>query len=133
MLFVSVGAILLMIAAVFGFGERFHTAQLMFSRALIGFIFAPLNCERRYRWIRTAARYALPARVLGHAAISFFFGITHLVLVDMALQFSRPLFMILLAFLFLGEVWRSASRSLLLLLRHTIMLSHLAAASIPTE
>ena len=44
-LFVSAGAILLTIMAVFVkiLGERLHTAQLMFSRALIGsLIFAPL-------------------------------------------------------------------------------------------
>ena len=44
-LFVSAGAILLTVMAVFVkiLGERLHTAQLMFSRALIGFlIFAPL-------------------------------------------------------------------------------------------
>lgn len=110
-LFVSVGAILLTIMAVFVkiLGERLHTAQLMFSRALIGFlIFAPLLIAKDgIDVIRTKRPGMHFQRGFWGACgnYCFFFGITHLVLADaMALQFSRPLFMILLAFLFLGEV-----------------------------
>ena len=111
MLFVSVGAILLTIMAVFVkiLGERLHTAQLMFSRALIGFlIFTPLLIAKDgIDVIRTKRSGMHFQRGFWGACgnYCFFFGITHLVLADaMALQFSRPLFMILLAFLFLGEV-----------------------------
>ena len=111
MLFVSAGAILLTVMAVFVkiLGERLHTAQLMFSRAAIGFlIFAPLLIAKDgIDVIRTQRPGMHLQRGFWGACgnFCFFFAITHLVLADaMALQFSRPLFMILLAFLFLEEV-----------------------------
>lgn len=110
-LFVSAGAILLTVMAVFVkiLGERLHAAQLMFSRALIGFlIFAPwLLMRDGVAVIRTTRPGMHLMRGFWGACgnYCFFFAITHLVLADaMALQFSRPLFMIILAFLFLGEV-----------------------------
>lgn len=90
-------------------GERLHSAELMFCRALIGFlIFAPwLLMRDGIGVIRTARPGMHLMRGFWGACgnYCFFFAITHLVLADaMALQFSRPLFMIILAFLFLGEV-----------------------------
>ena len=110
-LFVSAGALLLTVMAVFVkiLGERLHPAQLMFCRAMIGFlIFAPwLLLQGGVNVIRTARPGMHLMRGFFGACgnYCFFFAITHLVLADaMALQFSRPLFMIVLAFLFLGEV-----------------------------
>lgn len=90
-------------------GERLHSAQLMFSRALIGFlIFAPwLLAKDGIQVIRTKRQGMHLQRGFWGACgnYCFFYAITHMVLADaMALQFSRPLFMILLAFLFLGEI-----------------------------
>lgn len=110
-LFVSLGALLLTVMAVFVkiLGARLHPAQLMFCRALIGFlIFAPwLLAKDGIDVIRTARPAMHLQRGFWGACgnYCFFYGVTHLVLADaMALQFSRPLFMIVLAFLFLGEV-----------------------------
>ncbi len=110
-LFVSAGAILLTVMAVFVkiLGERLHSAQLMFCRAMIGFlIFAPwLLMQGGVNVIRTSrpGMHLMRGFWGGCGNYCFFFAVTHLVLADaMALQFSRPLFMIVLAFLFLGEV-----------------------------
>lgn len=110
-LFVSAGAILLTVMAVFVkiLGERMSAAQLMFCRALVGFlIFAPwLLATGGFGVIRTKRPLMHLQRGFWGACgnFCFFYAITHLVLADaMALQFSRPLFMILLAFLFLGEI-----------------------------
>jgi drug/metabolite transporter (DMT)-like permease len=110
-LFVSAGAVLLTVMAVFVkiLGEQLHSAQLMFCRAAIGFlIFAPwLLMRDGVNVIRTTRPGMHLMRGFWGACgnYCFFFAITHLVLADaMALQFSRPLFMIILAFLFLGEV-----------------------------
>lgn len=110
-LLVSAGAILLTVMAVFVkiLGARLHPAELMFCRAFIGFlIFAPwLLVQGGFNVIRTERPGMHLMRGFFGACgnYCFFFAITHLVLADaMALQFSRPLFMIVLAFLFLGEV-----------------------------
>ena len=103
---VSAGAILLTVMAVFVkiLGARLHPAELMFCRAFIGFlIFAPwLLVQGGFSVIRTKRPGMHLARGFFGACgnYCFFFAITHLVLADaMALQFSRPLFMIVLAFL----------------------------------
>jgi len=110
-LFVSIGALLLTVMAVFVkiLGERLHSAELMFCRAMIGFaIFAPwLIIRDGVDIVRTTRAGMHLMRGFWGACgnYCFFFAITHLLLADaMALQFSRPLFMIILAFLFLGEV-----------------------------
>lgn len=110
-LFVSAGAILLTVMAVFVkiLGQRLHSAELMFCRAAIGFLlFAPfLIAKDGIDVIRTRRPGMHLMRGFWGACgnYCFFYAITHMVLADaMALQFSRPLFMILLAFLFLGEV-----------------------------
>ena len=106
-LFVSAGALLLTVMAVFVkiLGERLHPAQLMFSRAMIGFlIFAPwLLLRDGLDVIRTnrPGMHLMRGFWGSCGNYCFFFAITHLVLADaMALQFSRPLFMIVLAFCF---------------------------------
>ncbi|PPR11821.1 MAG: Riboflavin transporter [Alphaproteobacteria bacterium MarineAlpha11_Bin1] len=110
-LLVSAGAILLTVMAVFVkiLGDRMSAAQLMFCRALVGFLlFAPwLMVTGGFDIIRTKRPFLHLQRGFWGACgnFCFFYSITHLVLADaMALQFSRPLFMILLAFVFLGEV-----------------------------
>lgn len=90
-------------------GGRFHPAELMFCRSMIGFLlFAPLLLAREgFAFIRTARPGMHLMRGFWGACgnFCFFWAVTHMVLADaMALQFSRPLFMIVLAFLFLGEV-----------------------------
>lgn len=108
---VSAGAVLLTVMAVFVkiLGHRFHPAELMFCRSMIGFLlFAPLLVAREgLNVIRTMRPGMHLLRGFWGACgnYCFFYAITHMVLADaMALQFSRPLFMIVLAFLFLGEV-----------------------------
>ena len=110
-LFVSFGAVLLTVMAVIVkvLGQRLPTVELMFCRALIGFlIFAPwLFARDGFDVIRTRRPGMHLMRGFWGACgnFCFFYAVTHLVLADaMALQFSRPLFMIVLAFLFLGEV-----------------------------
>ena len=110
-IFVSVGAILLTIMAVFVkiLGETISAAQLMFCRALVGFlIFAPwLIATSGLKFLHTKRPLLHLQRGFWGACgnFCFFYAITHLLLADaMALQFSRPLFMILLAFLFLQEI-----------------------------
>ncbi len=90
-------------------GETIHAFELMFFRALIGFlVFAPwLLVRDGFSVIRTTrpGLHAWRGFVGACGNFCFFYAITHMVLADaMALQFSRPLFMIVLAFLFLGEV-----------------------------
>ena len=116
-LFVSAGAILLTVMAVFVkiLGERMSAAQLMFCRAPVGFlIFAPwLLATGGFDVIKTQRPLMHLQRGFWGACgnFCFFYAITHLVLADaMALQFSRPLFMILLAFLFLAR-WRAGGGS----------------------
>ena len=110
-IFVSVGAVLLTIMAVFVkiLGETISAAQLMFCRALVGFlIFAPwLIATGGLKFLHTKRPLMHLQRGFWGACgnFCFFYAITHLLLADaMALQFSRPLFMILLAFLFLQEI-----------------------------
>ena len=96
-IFVSVGAILLTIMAVFVkiLGETISAAQLMFCRALVGFlIFALVNRNRQSQISsHKEATNALQRGFWGACGnFCFFYAITHLLLADaMALQFSRPL------------------------------------------
>ena len=90
-------------------GETISAAQLMFCRALVGFlIFAPwLIATGGLKFLHTKRPLMHLQRGFWGACgnFCFFYAITHLLLADaMALQFSRPLFMILLAFLFLREI-----------------------------
>ena len=107
--FVSLGSFLLVVmaAAVKSLGDRLPSFELLFFRSGIGLLFVlpifirnPLEPLQTKRPMMHLTRGALGA--LGNGC--FFWTITHMLLADsMALQFSRPLFMIPLAILFLGE------------------------------
>jgi drug/metabolite transporter (DMT)-like permease len=93
-------------------GRNLPAMEILFFRSLIGFFFIlpffvrnPLEPLRTKRPGMHLVRGATGA--VGNAC--FFWTITHMLLADaMALQFSRPLFMIPLALIFLGEIagWR---------------------------
>jgi drug/metabolite transporter (DMT)-like permease len=99
--------LVVMAAAVKSLGDRLPSFELLFFRSGIGLLFVlpifirnPLEPFQTKRPLMHLTRGALGA--LGNAC--FFWTITHMLLADaMALQFSRPLFMIPLAILFLGE------------------------------
>jgi drug/metabolite transporter (DMT)-like permease len=111
---VSAGSITLVVMAtlVKHLGANLPSMEILFFRSLIGFFFVlpvfmrnPLEPFRTKRPGMHLVRGATGA--IGNAC--FFWTITHMLLADsMALQFSRPLFMIPLALLFLGEIagWR---------------------------
>ena len=107
--FVSIGSFMLVVmaAAVKSMGDRLPSFELLFFRSGIGLLFVlpifirnPLEPLQTRRPLMHLTRGALGA--LGNGC--FFWTITHMLLADsMALQFSRPLFMIPLAIFFLGE------------------------------
>ena len=109
-LYLSIGSLMLVVMAVFVklLGKRLPSFEILFFRSFIGFLLVipifwknPLEPFRTKRPLMHLARGS--AGALGNAC--FFWTITHLLLADaMALQFSRPLFMIPLAIIFLGEV-----------------------------
>jgi len=111
---VSAGSLMLVVMAtlVKFLGTRLPSMEILFFRSLIGFFFVlPLFVRNPMEPLRTKrpgmhlVRGATGA--IGNAC--FFWTITHMLLADaMALQFSRPLFMIPLAVIFLGEIagWR---------------------------
>lgn len=96
-------------------GTRLPAMEILFFRSFIGFLFVlplfardPLEPFRTKRPFMHFVRGATGA--VGNAC--FFWTLTHMLLADaMALQFSRPLFMIPLALVFLGEIagWRRVS------------------------
>ena len=93
-------------------GTRIPTLEILFFRSLLGFFFVlPLFIRNPMEPLRTKRHGMHFARGgLGFLGNSFlFWTLTHMLLADaMALQFSRPLFLIPLAVLMLGEVvgWR---------------------------
>ncbi len=99
-------------------GTRLSSFEILFFRSAIGFLLVlpffvrnPLEPLRTKRPLMHLLRGSTGA--VGN--FCFFWTITHLLLADaMALQFSRPLFMIPLAALFLGEIagWRRTTVSL---------------------
>ncbi|HZO45346.1 MAG TPA: DMT family transporter [Xanthobacteraceae bacterium] len=111
---VSLGSLTLVVMAtlVKFLGERVPAMEIFFFRSVVGFFlvvavlwrdpFEPLRTKRPgMHFVRGAAG------AVGNAC--FFWTLTNMLLADaMALQFSRPLFMIPLAVFFLGEVagWR---------------------------
>ena len=111
---VSIGSLTLVVMAMLvkHLGARIPTIEILFFRAFIGFFFVlPMFIRNPMEPLRTT-------RLVGHFArgvigtlgnITFFWTLTHMLLADaMTLQFSRPLFMLPLAFIFLGEIvgWR---------------------------
>ncbi len=117
---VSAGSITLVVMAtmVKHLGSNLPSMEILFFRSLIGFFFVlpifirnPMEPFRTKRPGMHLVRGATGA--IGNAC--FFWTITHMLLADsMALQFSRPLFMIPLALIFLGEIagWRRTSVAL---------------------
>ncbi len=111
---VSLGALLLvtMTTLVKGLGDSLHSFEIVFFRCLIGFLLLiPLLIKTRGAAIRTKRPFMHFLRTsLGITAMfCAFWAVTHMPLADAtAIGFSRPLFMIVLAFIFLGEVvgWR---------------------------
>ena len=107
--FVTVGALLLTCMAILVkfLGARLDSFQILFFRSFVGLLFIlPLAFQQGWGICRTKIPLMHMTRggigILGN--FCFFYSITHLLLADsMALQFSRPLFMILLAAAFLGE------------------------------
>ena len=111
---VSAGSMTLVImAAVVKFlGTRLPSIEILFFRSLIGFLLVmPMFLRNPLQPLRTK-RFGMhllrgTTGAVGNAC--FFWTITHMLLADaMALQFARPLFMIPLALIFLGEIagWR---------------------------
>ena len=106
---VSLGSLTLVVMAtlVTHLGERLPAMEIFFFRSLIGFVLVlavlwrdPFEALRTRRPGMHFVRGATGA--VGNAC--FFWTLTHMLLADaMALQFSRPLFMIPLAILLLGE------------------------------
>jgi drug/metabolite transporter (DMT)-like permease len=88
-------------------GTRLPATEILFFRSAIGFLFVlPFFAKNPLEPLRTRRQGAHLVRgtlgTLGN--LCFFWTVTHMLLADaVALQFSRPLFMLPLAFLFLGE------------------------------
>ena len=114
--FVSVGSLTLVVMgmAVKVLGTRIPTVEILFFRSAIGFLVVlpmfwrnPLAPLRTGRPVLHFVRGSIGT--LGN--LLFFWTLTHMLLADaMALQFSRPLFMIPLAVAMLGETvgWHRA-------------------------
>ena len=88
-------------------GARIPAVEILFFRSAVGFLFVlPFFWRNPLEPIRTKRHGAHLIRgivgTLGN--LCFFWTVTHMLLADaVALQFSRPLFMLPLAVLFLGE------------------------------
>ena len=112
-LFMICGAIsaTLMFTTVKLLGERFDSVQIVFVRAVFGVaVAAPLLMRRGGRGFRTGhLRLQVGTGVLGAIAlIGTFFALTRLELADVTVvMFTRPMFLLLLAMLFLGEAMRA--------------------------
>jgi drug/metabolite transporter (DMT)-like permease len=107
---VSLGSFTLVVMAMLvkQVGSHIPTIEILFFRSIVGFLFVlPMFMHNPLEPLRTK-RLGLHAvrGIIGTLGnICFFWTITHMLLADaMALQFSRPLFMIPLALAFLGEV-----------------------------
>jgi drug/metabolite transporter (DMT)-like permease len=107
---VSLGSLTLVVMAalVKHIGDRIPSMEIFFFRSLIGFFLVLAVCWRdpleALRTKRPGMHFVRGATgAVGNAC--FFWTLTHMLLADaMALQFSRPLFMIPLAMIFLGEL-----------------------------
>ncbi len=111
---VALGAMFLTLMAVFVkfLGARLDSFEIVFFRSFIGLLFVlPMAFKHGWGICRTQVPWMHLTRggigILGN--ICLFYSITHLLLADaMALQFSRPLWGIVLAALILKEIvgWR---------------------------
>ena len=112
-LFMICGAIsaTLMFTTVKLLGDRFDSVQIVFFRAVFGVaVAAPVLMRRGGRGFRTGhLRLQVGTGVLGAIAlIGTFFALTRLELADVTVvMFTRPMFLLLLAMLFLGEAMRA--------------------------
>jgi drug/metabolite transporter (DMT)-like permease len=108
-LLVSAGSFTLVVMAMLvkQLGHRIPTLEILFFRAFIGFFFVlPMFLRDPMEPLRTKRLGGHFLRgVIGTLGnVFFFWTLTHMLLADaMTLQFSRPLFMIPLALMFLGE------------------------------
>jgi drug/metabolite transporter (DMT)-like permease len=108
--YVSMGSLMLVaMASIAKFlGTRLPAFELLFFRSFVGFLFIlPLFMRDPMEPFRTKRPgMHLIRGMMGSAGnFCFFWTITHMLLADsMALQFSRPLWTIPLAFFFLGEI-----------------------------
>lgn len=106
---VSAGALTLVIMALVAklLGQRLSSFQILFFRSFTGFLFLlPLFARDPGEPFRTQRHgmHLVRGAVGSVGNMCFFWTITAMLLADsMALQFSRPLFMIPLAFVLLGE------------------------------
>ena len=101
----------LMFATVKALGGRFDSVQLVFIRGVVGVLMAvPFLARAGGRGFHTT-RLGLEVGtgVLGAIAlVCTFFAVAHMALADAtAVLFTRPLFLLLLAMLFLGEAMRA--------------------------
>ena len=107
---VSLGSFTLIVMAMLvkQVGTRIPTIEILFFRSIVGFLFVlPMFMNNPLEPLRTKrlGMHAVRGIIGTLGNICFFWTITHMLLADaMALQFSRPLFMIPLAMAFLGEV-----------------------------
>lgn len=108
-IFVAVGGFLLIVMASFVkiLGKQLPTFEVLFVRFLAGLIvLLPLVWKIGFRIVHTKKIHLHAARgfvgFMGN--LCFFFALIHISLGDtVTIQFSRPLFMIVIAALFLGE------------------------------
>jgi drug/metabolite transporter (DMT)-like permease len=116
-LLVSAGSLTLVVMAtvVKYLGSRIPSIEILFFRSFVGFLFiVPLFARDPLQALRTkrSGMHFVRGATGAIGNICFFWTITHMLLADsMALQFSRPLFMIPLALIFLGEIagWRRST------------------------
>lgn len=89
-------------------GRTVPIMEILFVRCLAGFVFMlPLLARMGPRLFRTQrpVMHFLRGTVGTLGNVCLFFAVTHMALADaITIQFSRPLFMIVVAALFLGEV-----------------------------
>src|SRR6185312_11311078 len=106
---VSLGSLTLVVMALLvkQLGGRIPTIEILFFRSFIGFLFVlPMFARNPLEPLRTKrlGGHALRGFLSTLGNLTFFWTLTHMLLADaMTLQFSRPLFMLPLAVLFLGE------------------------------
>src|SRR5215211_3050151 len=109
-LLVSSGSLTLVLMAtlVKYLGTDLPAFEILFFRSFVGFLFVlPVFMRDPLEPFRTKRQWMhLTRGTVGAAGnFCFFWTLTHMLLADaMALQFSRPLFTIPLALIFLGEV-----------------------------
>lgn len=119
--YVSIGTFMLVIMAAITkhIGERLPAFEIFFFRSAIGFLFVlPVLRNDLLEPLRTKrfGMHFVRGSVGSCGNFCFFWTLTHMLLADsMALQFSRPLWTIPLALLFLGE-WAGMRRGLITLL-----------------